>query len=192
MNAFLKRRHRAQAGFTFIEVLVAMLIFVTAVSVAVGIIRGAVRATRDSKEMSVAVWLAQGKMVELETKLETAGFEKGCDKLKEGKFDAPLERYRWKAECYEVDLHISETADKLQKAMGESDENSQESKNAAIQKLIFDTVNTYMGKALREFHVEVLWEQGKTTRSVALTSHFARYDLPIDIPNFGAATGGGT
>ena len=176
--------NRGDRGFTFIEVMVAMLIFVMASLAAISIAQGAVRASRDAKEMSVAVWLLQSKMVELETALETKGMDKACEKKKEGKFDAPFENFKWATFCYEVDFQLSAAASQLQQAAASGSEDSDENPKSEnpLQKFIFNVVNDYIGKAIREIHVDVLWDQGKTTRTVALTSHFARYDQSLQIP----------
>ncbi len=166
-----------RAGFTFIEVLVAMLIFVLAVLAAVNITSGAVKATREAKEISRATWLLQKLMAELETKLETDGIDKACDKKKEGKFDAPDESFLWVTNCYEVDMRLSEAASQVA-AMVEDDKDTNTTNAGVIQKMILDTASTYITKATREIHAEVTWKQGKTQRKITVTSHFVRYDLP--------------
>lgn len=171
-----------QGGFTFIEVMVAMLIFVMAVVAAIGIVRGAVRATQEAKEISVATWLLQSKMVEIETALEAKGIDRACEKKKEGKFDAPYENFSWIAECYEVDMQLNATQKQLQDALSGGDSNKQEQGENPVQKLIFNVVNEYIGKVLREIHVEVAWKQGKNPKKISVTSHFARYDQPLALP----------
>lgn len=176
-------------GFTFIEVMVAMAIFVLAVIAAVDIARGAVRATRDAKEMSTAAWLAQSAMVELETRLETEGIEKGCEKKKEGKFKAPFENYAWVSSCEEIDFNISQEAAKVAAAAGEEKEQGEIEKENVMQKMILKAASEYITKALRELHTEVTWLRGKQKLNVALTTHFVRYDLPLTLP--GVPGGGG-
>ena len=179
---------RAEDGFTFIEVLVALLIFVLVVLAAVGMAQGAVRATLDTKEMSTATWLIQKVMVELETRLETEGMEKGCDKKKEGKFEAPYERFTWFTYCTELDFNISEAAAKIAKAAGVDEE--QDNKEDLFQKMILKTAGEYISKSMRELHTEVAWQQDKHKRVIALTTHFVRYDQPLQLPGIPGAPGG--
>lgn len=171
------------AGFTFVEILVAMAIFVLAVLAAINIARGSVQATTDSREVTQATWLLQQKMVELETRLETEGVEKACEEEAKGKFEAPHERFTWETSCYEVDFRLSETAAQLQqqKEQGEDAPLNRTSENQ-ILKLILETANKYMGESVREIHVEVFWNQGKTPRSIDATTHFVRYDQKIALP----------
>lgn len=181
-----RRGNLVAPGFTFIEVMVSMLIFVLAVIAAVNIARGSVRATLESKEISVANWLAQTAMVELETKLETDGIEKGCEKKKEGKFPAPNEKFSWISSCEEIEFNISEAASKIAAAQGEEEDATQ--KENMIQKMILQTASDYISKALRELHTEVYWMRGKQRMSVSLTTHFVRFDQPLQISQLG--TGG--
>jgi type II secretion system protein I len=182
---------RREKGFTFIEVMVAMLIFVLAVLAAVNIVRGAVRATRETREITIANWLLQNVISELEIKLETEGLDKACDKKTEGKFDDPYGKYQWVTECYEIDFEISETAAKMAQAM-QNPEKSEDDLNSenAILKMVLDTANTYIKGAMREIHAEVLWVEGKNKRKVEVTTHFARYDNPLSVPGRGSAPSG--
>ena len=170
------------SGFTFIEVMVAMLLFVIAVLAAVGIAQGSVRATRDTKEMSTATWLIQKVMVELETKLESEGIDKACEKKKTGKFDEPYERFTWATYCTELDFNISEAAAKIAAAAGEEEVDNKEN---VFQKMILKTASEYISKSMRELHAEVIWQQDKHKRVIALTTHFVRYDQPIALPALG-------
>ncbi len=173
--------NRTQAGFTFIEVLVAMLIFVLAALAAVDVARGSVRATKDSREISVANWLLQNSIVELETRLETEGIEKGCEKKKTGKFKEPFETYQWVQYCDEIDLKLSQTAAAAMMAK-KDDSSDKASKEDAVVKMILDLASDYITKSLRELHTEVIWKDGKQVKKVSATTHFVRYDRPVSLP----------
>lgn len=173
-------RRRFSKGFTFIEVLVAMLIFTLAALAAVDIGRGSVRATRDTRDVTRATWLLQGVITELETKIETQGFDKGCVEKAEGKFEEPNQEFTWKTYCYEVDLRLSETAAQVAQATKNGQEEGDiATKENVFQKMILNTASDYMTKALREIHAEVYWKQGKDQRKVEATTHVVRYDLPL-------------
>lgn len=178
------------SGFTFIEVLVAMLIFVMAVIASVNVTEGSVRATREAREITTATWLLQNVMVELETKLETEGIDKGCEKKKEAKFEAPYERFSWTTYCNELELDLSSVPE-LMKAGKKNDEASE--KEDQIQKLVLDVAGKHISQSIRELHAEVKWMQNKTPRTISLTTHFARYDKGLPLPGgVGAAQPGGT
>lgn len=178
-------------GFTFIEVLVAMLIFVLAVLAAVSIADGSVKATREAREIAKATWLLQKVMVDLETKLETQGIDKGCEKKAEGKFEAPNEAYTFITYCGEIDMKLSQTASQMA-AKNPDDRGNEPTKEDAMLKMILDTASDYISKSMRELHSEVHWTQGKQKRHLSLTTHFVRYDQPATFPGLGGGTGTGT
>jgi len=181
-------------GFTFIEVLVAMLIFTMAALSALNIVNGSVRATKESKEISQATWLLQNLMAQTESKLEAQGIDKACKEKEEGKFEAPYENYRWTTSCYKIDFKLSEAAAKLAAAMQQG-EDSKSTGEDPMLKMIMSVASEYLTRSTREVNVEVSWEQGKTKRQVAATTHFVRYDqmlaMPGGVPAGGTGTGTG-
>lgn len=177
------------SGFTFIEVMVAMLIFVMTIVTAITIVDGSVRATRDAREITVAAWLLQNVMTELEAKIETEGFEKGCEKKKGAKFQAPHDSYAWTSFCNEIDFNLPQAAARLMNTGG-ADSGDEVEKEDAIQKLILQLAGDYIGKSMRELHAEITWMQGKTKRQIAATTHVVRMDQPLTLPSFGASPGG--
>lgn len=166
--------------------LIAIVILVLASVTSADLVRGSVRAVRDAKEYTVATMLLQKVMAELETKMETEGIEKGCDKKKEGKFEAPYEKFTWATFCTEIDFRLSESAAKMLDEKSEND--SEPTKEDMITKMILNTASDYITKSLRELHVEVNWVQGKTKRHVDATTHYVRYDQPLTLPSI--AVGG--
>lgn len=182
----MKKLLNNSQGFTFVEVLIAIVILVMASVAAADLIRGSVRAVRDSKETTIATVLLQKTMAELETKMETEGMEKGCEKKVTGKFDAPYDKFTWTTYCTEIDFQLSATASKI---LDENKENDGETKEDVIQKMVLQMASDYITKSLRELHVEVNWLQGKTKRQVDATTHFVKYDQPLTIPNVALPTG---
>jgi type II secretion system protein I len=176
---------KSSGGFTFIEVLVAMLIFTLAVLAALNVGEGSVRATREAKEISTASWLLQSAITELETKIESEGIDKGCQKKAEGKFDAPYDKFTWVGYCNEIDFKVSEAAAKLAQSSPEDESATQ--KEDVMLKAVLDVASSYLTKSLCELHVEVNWLNGKTKRQVTATTHVVRFDQQVAIP--GLATG---
>lgn len=172
----MKTRLVHNQGFTFIEVMIATVIFVLAALAAMDLARGSVRAVKDAQDVTTATWLLQKVMVELETKIESEGIEKACEKKTDGTFDEPYERFSYVTFCTEIDFRISEAAAAM---LNEGEESSSPTQEDMIRKLVLNTASDYLSKASRELHVEVLWNQGKTPRSVDVTTHIARYDLPL-------------
>ena len=185
-------------GFTFIEVLVAMLIFTMAALASMSIVQGSVRATRESKEIAEATWLLQNLMSNTESKLEALGIDRACKEKDSGKFNPPHEAFTWKTECYKIDFNLSESATKLAKQMSgdkdskddKDDEKSQQQNQ--MLKMVLQIASEYLTRSSREIHAEVNWVSGKTPRQVAANSHFVRYDQQVALPaSLGALLGGG-
>ena len=179
---------QGQGGFTFIEVLIAILIFTMVVVSAIGIIRGSVRATQESRDLSRAAWLLQSKMVELETNLDTLGVDKACDKKKSGKFEIPNDQYSWLTTCEQIDIKLPEASAMIPKDKDKDSSDEQDTQENQILKMIMQTASDYMSKSIRELHAEIIWNQGKTKRVVTATTEWAAYDQPLNIPGMGAPT----
>jgi len=185
----LKTLKHNKSGFTFIEVMIATVIFVLAALAAMDLARGSVRAVKDAQDVTLATWLLQKVIVEMETKIETQGLDKACDKKKEGRFEEPYAGFSFTTYCSEVDFKISEQASAL---LGDNADDSNRTQEDIFKKLFLETASKYMSQASRELHAEVSWMQGKTKRTVDVTTHVARYDLPPVLPSFpGMGDGGG-
>lgn len=166
--------------------MIATVIFVLAALAAMDLARGSVRAVKDAQDVTVATWLLQKAIVELETKIETEGIEKACEKKREGAFPEPYQNFSYVSYCSEIDFKISETVSALLDESAENDEKA--NTQNMMQKMVLSTASEYLSKASREIHVEVNWVQGKTPRKIDVTTHLARYDLPL---NSAACNGGG-
>lgn len=170
--------------------MIATVIFVLAALAAMDLARGSVRAIKDAQDVTLATWLLQKTIVELETKIETEGIEKACEKKKEGSFPEPHQNFSYVAYCTEIDFRISETVSALLDEDKENDDKANQENE--IQKFVLNTASDYLSKASRELHVEVMWTQGKTPRKVDVTTHVARYDMPLQMGQSSGTGGSGS
>jgi prepilin-type N-terminal cleavage/methylation domain-containing protein len=178
----LKTLKANNSGFTFIEVMIATVIFVLAALASMDLARGSVKAVKDAQDVTLATWLLQRVIVELETQIETQGIDRACQKKKEGKFEEPYAGFSFATFCSEVDFKISEQASAI---LGDdSSDDSNRTQEDQFKKLFLQTASKYMSQASRELHAEVTWMQGKTPRKIDVTTHIARYDLPPVLPGF--------
>jgi len=160
--------------------MIATVIFVLAALAASDLARGSVRAVKDAQDVTQATWLLQKVMAELETKIETEGIQKACEKKKTGKFEAPYNNFSWTTYCSEIDFKISEAASSILGANSEgTEEKTQEN---LAQKMLLNLASKYLSESSRELHAEVAWVQGKTPRTVAVTTHVADYTRPLPNP----------
>jgi general secretion pathway protein I len=94
----------APAGFTLLEVMVAMAVLALGLVAVVDINAGAARLHEASRHLTVGTLLARGKMLDLEQKLNEEGFS-DFDTQLDGIFDAEGHPdYRWHAEILKPDL----------------------------------------------------------------------------------------
>lgn len=159
--------------------MIATVIFVLAALAASDLARGSVRAVKDAQDVTQATWLLQKVIAELETKIETEGIEKGCEKKSTGKFEEPYDKFSWVTYCSEIDFKISESASSVLGGGEQAEESNQEN---LAQKMLLNLASKYISEASRELHAQVLWSQGNTQRQVDVTTHVARYDMPLPNP----------
>lgn len=112
------------AGFTLIEIMIALAILAIAMTVMVETQGGAVQATLESERYLIATQLAQEKMSEIQFRLEKEGFSQS-DMNEEGDFvdygatfgdvEMDLEEYKWAYTVRSVDFALGDVTS----AMGE-------------------------------------------------------------------------
>ncbi len=100
-------RHRSDAGFTLIEVLIAVLILAMSLSVLLTSQSASMAAASRSREITTATLLARAKMIDIEKRLVDEGFTAG-DLEEEGDFgEEGNENVKWKYKVSEVELDLS-------------------------------------------------------------------------------------
>jgi general secretion pathway protein I len=101
----------ARAGFTLLEVTVALAILAMGLVAIVDINAGATKLHEASQHITIATLLARSKLVDLEAKLNQDGFS-DFDKEIDGTFDEEKHpEIRWKAEILKPDL--TKSADQI-------------------------------------------------------------------------------
>lgn len=136
------------AGFTLLEVLIAMAIFAVALASILMVQGGSINAADRARQMTVVAMLAKNKMLEIEAELDGKSF-KEVGKEKTGKFEQPYQDYEWKQEVKEV------TFPDLGDLSGKSEEN--EDGNSEAENKMGKLVADYLGKAMREVQLTIRW-----------------------------------
>ncbi|MFN7135519.1 MAG: prepilin-type N-terminal cleavage/methylation domain-containing protein, partial [Myxococcales bacterium] len=91
-------RSPGNAGFTLLELIIAVAILGVALVAIHAINGGAVSMHAYSKRLTIATMLARSKMADIESKLQAEGLP-ADDETEEGDFDEEgFPRYKWKAE----------------------------------------------------------------------------------------------
>ncbi len=175
-------------GFSFVEVMAAMVIL----SISLVVLMESQSLSMDlvgrARTLDTAVTLADSKMTELS---QLAAY-KGVDILKPeetGQFDQEKHPgYRWKYTV--VDVPAPDFAALLKVAFGGGDEKDS---NAQLFAGPLQMIGKVWGQALKELHVEVLWNDGAREKSYELVTHLISSNAVTQInAAVGAMTGGNT
>jgi general secretion pathway protein I len=166
-----------RAGFTLLEVMMALLLLATAVMILVQSQTTAVHLQSQATRINTATMLARQIFTELDIRMAKEGFgelevkETGDfnDQLYDGEFDD----YRWEYEIEKLEVELPGLGN-LMGMMGEGTEElgaaagvntggqAPQSDLAALGALGFDFsfLTEQMGKYLREARVRICWEEG--------------------------------
>lgn len=165
------------AGFTLLEVMMALLLLATAVMILVQSQTTAVHLQEQATRINTATMLARQIFTELDLRIAKEGFgelevkEQGdfSDQIYDGTFDD----YRWEYEVEKVEVELpglgnlmgmlGEGTDELGDAVGvNTGGQAPQSDLAALGALGFDFsfLTEQMGKYLREARVRICWPEG--------------------------------
>ncbi len=152
-----------QHGFSLIEILMAVGIFATAAGgILVGVNASLSTQARD-EHLLQATWLAQNKMIEIESKIEVER-EKGKfpdDQEENGTFEEPHDDIEWKAVMRKVEIPIGGEAMAL----------------AGPMKAVMQQVQKDINENLRELKLTVSWidAEDDKPRQIVLTTHLVNF-----------------
>lgn len=172
---------RRQAGFTLIEVLVAVVIMVGGIVVMANAWSGNFLRVRNSRINNTAASLLERKMTEIEVTYQ----DKPIDQIKDsdaGDFGAMFPGYSWEMTAKEFEM--PDITGSLVAREGGADE---------MMLTIVKTTTEYIKKAVKEVSVTVSFKpkKGNPIRHTVAT-YFVDYTKPLDVPGMpsGAAAGG--
>ncbi len=184
------------AGFTLLEVMVALAILAMALMAIADLSGNALRNHAYASQLSQATLLARGKMAELEETYEDKGF-RDFDESEEGDFaDEGHPEFKWRVELKKPQAHLSpeqllgyltgsaggDTQDVLAKLMGANPSGGSGPQPAPVQGLagaamsnLLQTQLTAFGeqmkKSLRELRLTVAWLDGRQRRQFTVVTH---------------------
>jgi general secretion pathway protein I len=178
----------AAAGFTLMEVMVAIGILAISLTAIFSIQASSIQAAGRLKYITVATLLAQSKMIDIEKELTEEGFSDFAEEL-EGDFEEEgWPDMRWRATISKVIIPMP-TGVPGQDA-GENT-NAYASMMSGYATMITDLISN----ALRECIVTVEWEEGMATYSIDLATHFIEIgraaSLEATVGGAGQGTGTG-
>jgi general secretion pathway protein I len=198
---------RRAAGFSLLEVMVAMAILSLAVVVLIRITTGNVRAAAHARLTTTATFLARAKLAAMEDGIVADGFT-DSDEEDQGDFgDEGYPQFRWSSIIERVEL----PTDAAQKAQEAAAQQTQEATTGTssnpmmalagvmggFMSTLIEPIRVGLQESVRRITVTVRWnEVGRDEQSfdvVAYLTDPAKLDLAMGAPPGGAAgAGGGT
>ncbi len=176
-------------GFSFVEVLVAMVILSISLVVLINAQARSLDLVGRTRSLDKATTLAISKMTELLEEVK----QKGLGTLRDeenGEFDqAKHPDFRWR--YWKVAVPAPDFGAMLNAVAGTSEEDASNQGNAALLAGPLKMIAKAWGEGLRELHVEVKWGTGKNERSYELVTHLIAQDAISQVQGLIGSLGGG-
>ena len=165
------------AGFTLLEVMMALLLLATAVMILVQSQTTAVHLQEEATRINTATMLVRQIFTELDLRIMKEGFGelevKESGDFSDSVYDGQFDDYRWEYEVEKVDVELpglgnlmgmlGEGTDEVAEAAGAGTGGAAPANDlAALSALGFDMsfLSEQMGKFLREARVRICWKSG--------------------------------
>jgi prepilin-type N-terminal cleavage/methylation domain-containing protein len=179
---------RSQAGFTLLEVMIALAILSLTLVVMLRIVTNNVRATNHAKMTTAATFLARGKMVDLETSVLINGFIDNNETAK-GNFKAQnYPQFSWEAFIDRVEL----PTDLVQRSQDETKNTMNNAKDpmsmmsgfiGGMMGSFIEPIRIGLQESVRRVTVRVYWDEiGRSEQVVEVVQYMtdpAKLDLAM-------------
>jgi len=152
-------RFRRGGGFSLLEVMVAVAILATALTVLLTFSGNTMLKSGRAENLIVATMLARQKMTDIEIDLEKAKIirEFPEERSEEGDFDEPYEDYRWKMEIRKIELPAPVTGEE-----------------GSIQEIVGRQLTREIGRTVRELKLSVVWDEAGEEQSIDVVTHIVK------------------
>ena len=168
---------RRTAGFTLLEIMVAVAILATTLVILLEIVTNNIRATNHAKLTTAATFLARNKMSDIEDDILYNGFSSDTENAK-GTFKADgYEQYRWETSIERIEL----PTDMTQKTQDAAKNASQDSKDpmqmmtgflGGMMSTFIEPIRIGLQESVRKVTVRVFWdENGRRNQSIEVVQY---------------------
>jgi prepilin-type N-terminal cleavage/methylation domain-containing protein len=197
---------RAEAGFSLLEVMVAIAIMALSLVVIVRITGTNVRAAAHARMVTSATFLARTKLAAVEDDIITLGFT-DSDQEDAGDFgEEGYPKFRWKSLIERVELPTDvatqaqqAASDKMQQAQTGPSTNplaAMSGMMGGFMSSLIEPVRIGLQESVRRVTVQVMWDEiGKEQQSFEVVTYMtdpSKLDLAMGLPASGAGGSGGT
>jgi len=204
----MSRRRASRAGFTLLEVMIALAILGAALVVLLRLATSDVRASHRARMLTIATGLARAKMLDMEELLAKNGFQDTGEE-EEGDFsDEGQPKFTWHAQIQKVELPPmgqpgddgaspertpppSPTDEKNQEQLlGLAGGSESGALGASLVQLYFPLIAPVLENAIRKVTLEVKWSVGGESESLKVIAFFTDPKAIDEAARaFGAASG---
>jgi general secretion pathway protein I len=193
-------RSRSAAGFTLLEIMVAVAILSATLVVLLEIVTNNIRATNHAKLTTAATFLARNKMSDIEDQILYEGFstetenDKGTFKDEGREYD----KFRWETSIERIEL----PTDMTQKTQDMAKESANEAKDpmammsgflGGVMSAFIEPIRVGLQESVRKVTVRVFWdENGRRDQTIEIVQYLTDpSQLEKSIGAIGAGAAGG-
>ncbi len=149
-----------QAGFTLLEVIIAMAIMVIAFTAILSVQSNSIRTATRARQLNTVTMLARNAMIETELEIEGKSFTE-ISKTKNGAFAEPYQDITWEREIKEIEFPS------LVPGGGGGNEQGGGATDQFLQLL-----TNFLSQAVREVTVTIKWKKGSGEQKYSITTYW--------------------
>lgn len=186
-----QRRIGGAAGFTLLEVLLAVAILAVSLSSLMGSQMNSMAATRYARDISAIALLAEYQIIEIEWKARKEGWVTSDVEL-EGDFsDHGYDDVEWKCTIHFIELpeynQMMEAKEGADEATGKDDDNMIDTGDQAFAGLgmVWGIVKHAIENSIRKVECTVMWQQGKIPQEFTLQTFWTDPAKLQELPGAG-------
>jgi general secretion pathway protein I len=191
----------SQAGFTLLEIMVAIAILSMTLVVLLSIVTNNVRATNHSKMTTAATLLARTKMVDIEDYILDNGFSENTETSSGSFKELGYPQFSWEYTIERIDL----PSDMAQQGRDKATDQSLDAKDpmsmltgfmGGMMSSFIEPVRVGLQESVRKVTVRIFWdEHGRKEQSFEVVQYLtdpAKLDAAMNLGATGTGTGGNT
>jgi general secretion pathway protein I len=191
----------SQAGFTLLEIMVAIAILSVTLVVLLSIVTSNVRATNHSKMTTAATLLARTKMVDIEDYILDNGFSENTETANGSFKELGYSQFSWEYTIERIDL----PSDMAQQGRDKATDQSLDAKDpmsmltgfmGGMMSSFIEPVRVGLQESVRKVTVRIFWdEHGRKEQSFEVVQYLtdpAKLDAAMNLGATGTGTGGNT